>query len=255
MQSSASHRWVLQKWLQSMGVGTRRAVQAHIRAGRVTVDGEVQTRFAFELPPGARVCVDGVPLHAAAASTTVLMHKPKRHLTQLDDEGDRPGLRAYLPDDLPPLFNVGRLDWNSEGALLWTNDGILARRVLHPDVALSKVYHVKVRGHLKRSDPSFDRLRSGMTWRGVTYRAAQVSWLDARTRATWIEFVLFEGKNREIRNLCDACGWQVVKLRRVAIGPIHLLGLRPRCSRVLTQHEVARLQRAVQPSLACPSRQ
>ncbi len=239
-------RRALQKWLQDRGVGTRRGVQALIAAGEVTVGGEVVTRFAEPVPWGAEVRVGGAPVGDVAPPLVLVMYKPRAHVTKLEDESaELPGLRRYLPAEVPFVFPVGRLDVNSEGALLFTNDGELAHRVLHPRWELTKWYAVKLRGHVAEDDPALERMRAGMRVDADTFLPAEVEVGEARSRATWVHMVLREGKHREVRRMCAAGGFQVVKLRRLAVGPVELGPLTPRCVRPLEQGERDALYRAV----------
>lgn len=227
----------LQKWLQAAGVGAKHAVRQLIAEGQVRVDGVVVTRFAEPVTGRERIEVAGDVVADRALPCVLLMHKPKKHITGLVDPEGRPTLGGYLPADAPRVFAVGRLDFNTEGALLWTNDGALARRVLDPAVGLPKVYRVKVRGHLEPDDPGLDRIRSGLTWRNVTYRPAAACIDIYRSRATWVEIILTEGQFHEVRRMCHANGWQIVKLRREKIGPIELGDLNARVVRALTPAE------------------
>lgn len=239
----------LQKWLMRARVGSKNQVRAWISDGRVTVNDTPTRRFAEPVPHNARVALDGVTLQANPDQRIVLlMHKPKKHLTALDDRGDQPGLRRYLPPDHPHLFPVGRLDFNTTGALLWTNDGHLARRVLHPSGAFPKLYHVKIRGHLSPDDPRFDRIRAGLSVGKATYRPIDVALGPQRTRATWVYLTLYEGQFRQIRKICAHLRFQIVKLHRAAIGPITLGDLNPRCVRPLSSDEVHTLDLALDAS-------
>jgi len=239
----------LQKWLQARGVASKREVRRLIRDGAVTLNGVVESRYAEPVGADDVVTIDGQLVELEAPRTLLLMNKPPKHLTVIDDQPDGPGLGRYLPEGIPRVFPVGRLDFNTEGALLWTNDGLLGRRVLHPDYALPKRYGVKIRGHLDAGDPGFERIRSGMRIGGVTYRPAGVRLGEYRTRATWVHLTLTEGKHREIRRMCRACGYQIVKLRREAIGPLELGDLNKRCVRALSDDEIAALDAAVLKSL------
>lgn len=225
------------------GLGSRRTVRTWIASGRVAVQGRTVTRFAHPVGFGDQVWLDGEPVTSKAPRTVLLMNKPRRHLTAIEDGPDLPGLGRYLPEDVPPVFPVGRLDVNTEGALLWTNDGPLARRILHPDHEVPKRYGIKIRGHLDAIDDGLERMRGGMTVGRESYRPAQVSIVAYRSRATWVEVVIREGKHRQLRRMCRACGYQIVKLRRLAIGPVELGDLNPRCVRPLTPKEVAALER------------
>lgn len=235
----------LQKWLQWMEVGSKREVRALITEGRVTVDGEVVTRFAEPIGGEQEIAVDGQPVEGRGARTVLLMNKPIKHLTAIEDEGETWGLGRYLPEGVPRVFPVGRLDYNTQGALLWTNDGGLARRILHPDWSLPKRYGIKLRGFIEADDPGLARMRAGMTVGSVTYQPALVEMGPRRTRATWIFVTISEGKNRQLRRMCAECGYQIVKLRREAVGPVELGELNPRCVRALTDEELLALDRAV----------
>lgn len=236
----------LQKLLIRARCGSKNQVRIKISEGQVDVNGETVTRFAHPVRPGDQVRFCGQVVEVPPERLVWLMNKPKKHLTQIDDRQQRPGLGRYLPDGLPRLFPVGRLDYNSEGALLWTDDGILARRILHPSWHLPKVYQVKIRGHLDADDPRLEQMRVGIDiGEGVVTQPAEVSLGELRTRATWVRIVLREGKNRQIRRMCAAMRYQIVKLRRVAIGPVSLGTLNPRCARALTGAELQALRLAV----------
>lgn len=245
LDAVSSDAIALQRWLQWAGVGSRNAVRDVIAAGRVSIDEGITTRFAAPVYAASRVRLDGAELSGGAEPITLLLYKPVKHLTQLNDTDSLPGLARYLPVGIPRVFAVGRLDVNTEGALLFTNDGALARRVLDPEVGLEKTYRVKIRDHLREDDPGFERIRRGMKLGHEQFRPAKATLLEYRTRATWIELVLTEGRFREIRRMCAANNWQIVKLRRVLIGPIGLGELTPRCCRELAASEVQQLRAAV----------
>lgn len=229
----------LQKWLMRAGCGAKEAVRTLILQGRVAIDGQAITRFAEPVPHGATVTIDGVAVSPPPAERLVwMMNKPRKHLSQAEDRGARLGLGRYLPPGGSRLFPVGRLDYSSEGLLLWTDDGALARRILHPDSHLPKTYQVKIRGHLEPDDPRLGVMRAGMDIGDPTpTRPAQITVGERRARATWVEIVLTEGRNRQIRRMCERLGYQIVKLRRVAIGPLALGNLNPRVARPLSPAE------------------
>jgi 23S rRNA pseudouridine2605 synthase len=235
----------LQKWLQWQGAGSRNDVRHAIAEGRVLCNGSRVTRFAHPVGPTDHVTLDGRAIVEQPERVVLLLHKPRRHLTALHTDDGTPHLGSYVPADAPRVFCVGRLDFNTEGALLLTNDGGLARRVLDPSHALPKVYRVKVRGHLAANDPGLQRIRDGLVHDGTAFRPAPCAIECYRTRATWVRLILTEGRFREIRRMCATNGWQIVKLQRIAIGPIELGALRPRCTRVVTPCELEALERTL----------
>jgi len=229
----------LQKGLQGAGLSKREA-RAAIREGRVAMDGVVETRFAALVPDGAAVTLDGSPVHAAAP-VWYLLHKPRKHLSTLEP-GREDGLARYLPADAPRLFLVGRLDYGSEGAILLTNDGVLARRVLDPRFAVPRTYRVKVRDRLPPEHPAIASMARPIRIGGRVVQASEVAFEAHRTRATWIRVVLVEGAHHEVRALCRRARLQIVKLRREAVGPIRLGDLNPRCVRPLGAAELEALR-------------
>lgn len=232
----------LQKLLQARRAASRDTVRSWIQDGRVRVNGNCVTRFAEPVPADAVLQLDDATLPNPPA-IVLLMHKPKRHLTALVSGDDRPTLAAYVPHWAPEVFAVGRLDFNSEGALLLTNDGALAHRLLHPAFAIEKRYGLKIRDRIEPDDPRLAVFTRGIVQGGVTYRAVRVAFRELRARATWIDVWLNEGKNREIRRLAQEAGFQIVKLRRESIGSVELGSLNPRCVRALTPAELQDLYR------------
>ena len=179
-----------------------------------------------------------------------VLNKPRGCISARTDFEGRPTVYDHVPPNYPRLPHVGRLDFNTEGLLLFTDDGRLGQALTNPgysglaqDVApVEKVYVVKVRDVLAPDDRRIARLAEPLRFNsGPVTRPARVRMLEHRSRATWIEVVLTEGRNRQIRRLCDRSDLQVVKLRRVAIGPLVLGDLRPRWCRPLTEEEVLAL--------------
>lgn len=233
--------------LARAGLLSRQRNKALVRSGAVRVDGAVVVEPFAEVDPEAqRVEVDGVGrVELPSGFTYVLMCKPRGHVCAFVDPEGRPTLAPYFPPEMPVVHPVGRLDYNTEGALLLTDDGELARRVLHPDWHLPKRYRVKLRGHLRPDEPAFDEIRAGVELDGVRTLPVEVRWEALRTRATWLELTLREGRHRQIRRTCARFGWQVVKLHRISIGPLELGALTPRTWRLLGPEEVEALAGAV----------
>lgn len=180
-----------------------------------------------------------------------VLNKPDGCITTMHDPRGRPTVYAHVPSRYPVLPHVGRLDYNTEGLLLFSDDGRLAQALLNPEFAMpgpdgavrpriEKVYHVKVQGRLDPDDPRIAELSAPLDHPdGVMTRPARARFLELRSSATWIEVVLTDGRTRQVRLLCARSGLRVVKLRRVAIGPLRLGDLKLRWCRPLTRDEVA----------------
>ena len=179
-----------------------------------------------------------------------MLNKPPGCITARRDRQGRSTVYDHVPPHFPALPHVGRLDYNTEGLLLFTDDGRLAQAMLNPGVfretgeerpLVEKVYHVKVRGRLDPGDPGLARLEQPLRHPedGVLTRPARVRFLELRASATWIEVVLVEGRTNQVRLLCARSGYQVVKLRRVRFGPLELGELKLRWGRPLRQDEAA----------------
>lgn len=184
-----------------------------------------------------------------------MLNKPAGCISARRDFAGRPTIYDHVPTHFPELPHVGRLDYATEGLMLFTDDGQLTQALLNPDVGetVAKVYRVKVRDRLQPGDDRIERLERPLAFRsGPVTRPARARWLDVRKRATWIEVVLTDGRNRQIRRLCERSGLQVLKLRRVAIGPLELGELGLRWCRPLTEDEVSDLYTAALPSRVPP---
>ncbi len=222
----------LNKFLASTGLGSRRAVEELIRAGRVTVNGEV-AELSARVDDGDEVRVDG-ELVAAEATVCVLLHKPAGVVTTAADTHGRRTVLDLVGSPLR-LFPVGRLDIQTTGALLLTNDGALAHRLMHPRHGVDKTYLAQVRGH--PDDAVLERLRRGVELDdGVTAPA-----VVALAAEDTIELTIHEGRNRQVRRMCEAVGHPVVALHRSRYAGIGVDGLAPGEFRELTPDEVAAL--------------
>jgi 23S rRNA pseudouridine2605 synthase len=211
----------LQKILARAGIASRRQCEALIEAGRVQVNGEVVRILGTRVRPGRdRVQVDGEAVRAEAA-VTILLHKPAGYITSRSDPQGRPVVTSLVVQaSLPRLFPVGRLDWDTEGLLLLTNDGTLANALTHPRYAVRKVYHAKLKGHL--TPEALTLLTRGVVCEGEPLRALGVEVLHPTRQNTWIAITLEQGRYRQVRRMCEAIGHPVLKLIRVALGPLRL---------------------------------
>jgi 23S rRNA pseudouridine2605 synthase len=213
------------KVMARAGVSSRRDAERMIAEGRVTVNGKVIDSPALDVTPRDRITVDGHPLDKPEPPRVWLYHKPEGLVTSARDEQGRATVFDHLPEDLPRVMTIGRLDLNSEGLLLLTNDGELKRRLELPSTGWLRKYRVRVNG--RPEDSAFDPLRKGIVAGGETFQPMVVS-LDRQQGANaWLTVGIREGKNREIRRAMEAVGLTVNRLIRVSYGPFQLGELKP----------------------------
>lgn len=213
------------KVIARAGRASRREAEALIAAGRVAVNGKVIDRAALNVTPGDRITVDGQDLAPPEPPRLWLYHKPTGLVTTTRDEQGRRTIFDALPEDMPRVISIGRLDLNSEGLLLLTNDGALKRRLELPSTGWVRKYRVRVNG--RPSDETFAPLRQGLTLDGTSFQPMSVT-LDRQKGANaWITVAIREGKNREIRRAMEAVGLVVNRLIRVSYGPFQLGQLAP----------------------------
>ena len=231
----------LQKVLARAGLGSRRACESLIAAGRVTVDGEVATLGRRVDVATAAVEVDGVPVPVAPELVAYLLNKPAGVVTTLSDPQGRRTVATLVPAR-PRVFPVGRLDYDSEGLLVLTNDGRLAQLLTHPSHGVPKAYLVEVEG--VPSAGALRRLREGVELDDGPTAPARIAVTDRRGDSAAIEIVLHEGRNRQVRRMCEAIGHPVTRLVRTRIGPLHDARLAPGKWRVLEPAEIRALYAA-----------
>lgn len=208
------------KVLARAGICSRRDAERWIAEGRVRVNGAVLDSPARNITPDDKVLVDGKPLPQAEATRLFLFHKPEGTLTTARDERGRPTIYDILPDNLPRLVSIGRLDMNTEGLLLLTNDGALARHLELPSTGWIRRYRVRAYGAW--DNQMIARLKKGMEIEGVKYGPIEATLDKLQGSNVWLTLSLKEGKNREIRNVMDALGLQVNRLIRLSYGPFQL---------------------------------
>jgi pseudouridine synthase len=216
----------LQKFLAHGGVASRRHCEELIAAGRVAVNGQVIRTPGLRVRPGVdRVQVDGVGVRAES-TLTIMLHKPAGYITAVSDPEGRPVVLSLLPSaGLPRLFPVGRLDWDTEGLLLLTNDGELANLLTHPRHGIAKIYHAKLKG--RPTPETLRRLLQGVVSEGERLSATAAQVLRSTRANTWVVIGVHQGRYRQVRRMCEAIGHPVQKLVRVAVGPL-ALGSLPR---------------------------
>jgi 23S rRNA pseudouridine2605 synthase len=232
----------LQKVLAAAGLGSRRHCEELILAGRVEVDGKVVTELGTRVRPGRQqIRVDGVRLRRPRRVYYAL-NKPAGVVCTNRDPSGRPRAIDLIPAQRERIFTVGRLDLHSEGLILLTNDGELANQLTHPRYRIPKTYRVLVAGHPEREVVA--KLRRGIHLADGLARVAGVRISKRHKQSTLLEIVLTEGRNREIRRVLARVGHKVLRLTRIAIGPLRLGGLAPGEYRRLGSREVGALRRA-----------
>lgn len=208
------------KVLSRRGVASRRVAETMIAEGRIAVNGKVITSPALNVTDKDRIAVDGKPLAEAAPSRLWLYHKPLGLVTTEKDEKGRPTVFGALPSELGRVMSIGRLDLNSEGLLLLTNDGEIKRRLELPSTGWLRKYRVRVNG--VPGDVTLAPLRDGLTIDGEHFQPMEIT-VDRQTGANaWLTIGIREGKNREIRRAMDAVGLTVNRLIRISYGPFRL---------------------------------
>ena len=234
----------LQKVLAQAGLGSRRKCEQLILEGKVRVNGKTVTEL------GTRVNVQEdevscrgkkLPSPAKVPRVYILLYKPRGFITSMHDEQGRPTVMKLLPRMAWRVFPVGRLDYNTEGLLLLTNDGELAYALTHPKHEIPKGYLVKVRGAL--GEEVVTRLKKGIYHGQDRITADSVSLVKTTPKNSWLSVVIHEGKNREIRRMFETLGHPVVKLKRTRFAFLSLKGLQPGETRFLTLDEIERLQK------------
>jgi 23S rRNA pseudouridine2605 synthase len=211
------------KVIARAGLASRREAEEWIAAGRVAVNGTVVRSPALNVTARDRVNVDGEPLPARQRTRLFLYHKPRGLLTSRTDPQGRPTIFAHLPKELPRLISVGRLDFNTEGLILLTNDGALARVLELPATGWLRRYRVRAHGAVTQRQ--LDELRAGVTIDGIHYREIEAALDRVQGSNLWLTFAIREGKNREVRTVLGHLGLTVTRLIRISFGPFQLAEL------------------------------
>jgi 23S rRNA pseudouridine2605 synthase len=237
----------LQKILAGAGVASRRAAEKLMTDGRVSVNGSVVRELGTRADPDVdHIVVDGRPIHPVTRFRYLLLNKPRGYVTTRSDPQGRPTVLDLLEGVRDYVYPVGRLDYDSEGLLILTNDGDLAARLMHPRYQVEREYHARVRG--TPDVKTVSRIAQGVMIGGGRTAPADVRMIAAgrgqQEDQAVLAITVHEGRQRQVRNMCEAVGHPVVRLRRVRIGPISDSTLKTGTFRELTSAEVARLRRA-----------
>ena len=233
----------LQKILSARGVASRRRAEEMILAGRVACNGSVCALGDTADPDVDLITVDGQPLPGEAEHIYIMLHKPRGFVTTLGDEKGRKNAAQLVADCGARVYPVGRLDMDSEGLLLFTNDGAFANAMMHPRGEVDKTYRVTVNGY---TDEALEKLKQPIVLDGYRIRPPKIQFLSARDTSAQFLVTIHEGRNRQVRRMCAAAGMQVQRLVRISEGPL-VLGDLPRGKwRRLTAEECSLLKKHLQ---------
>lgn len=230
----------LQKILSARGVASRRTAEAWIQAGRVSVNG--RTAVIGDTADGDKddIQVDGKPLPRQEKLLYLMLHKPRGYVTTLHDEKGRPDAARLVADCGARVYPIGRLDMDSEGLLLFTNDGAFANLLMHPSHEVEKAYEVLVSGFSPEKLPLLER---PIVLDGYHIRPPKVRLLESTGQKARLEVVIHEGRNRQVRRMCQAAGMEVLRLKRTREGSLTLGDLPAGKWRSLTQAEIEKLKK------------
>ncbi|MBI3328865.1 MAG: rRNA pseudouridine synthase [Nitrospinae bacterium] len=232
----------LQKILAQAGLASRRKAEAWIRTGRISVNGEVVTTIGTQADPERdRIAVDGIPIHRPEPKVYYLLNKPSGYVSTCEDDLGRPTVLDLLQSVKFRIFPIGRLDWDTEGVLLLTNDGALAQRLLHPSSQVPRTYVAKVTGI--PTPEALRRLAKLGANPGTPAPLPHTRIVRTGPQHAWVEIRLREGRNRQVRRMCEAVGHPVKRLRRIQFAGLAAEGLPLGRYRPLTPSEILALQR------------
>lgn len=233
----------LQKIIAEMGLASRRKAEELILEGRVKVNGRVAELGMKADPERDHIKVDGKLLVRPEQKVYYVFNKPRGIVTTLSDPQGRPTIRDFLSKIRQRVFPVGRLDYDSEGMIILTNDGDFAYGILHPSKKISKTYLVKIKGILEEEEMA--RLRKGIMLDKKMTAPALVKRIRKSEQNSWIEMTIYEGRRRQIRRMLEALGHQVIRLMRIRVDGIEMGDVRPGAFRQMTQPELERLKKEV----------
>lgn len=226
----------INKYLASCNLGSRRKVEELVMQGKVKINGKVVKDLAFDVSNDDVVEFEDRVITPVSDYTYIMLHKPKGYVTTTNDDKGRKIVMDLLPQEYKNLKPIGRLDYDSEGLLLLTNDGDLSFALTHPSHEIGKVYVVKIEGEIQESQLAV--LRSGVVVEGVRLAKCKVKKLECKDRITKLEMTIYEGKNRQIRKMFEAVGFKVIFLKRTQIGELRLSGVNRGSYRLLKQAEI-----------------
>lgn len=230
----------LNKYIAQSGVASRRKADQLTLNGAVRINGKVMKEPGYDVQPEDTVEINGLVLRPATKKIYIVLNKPKGYITTVSDEQARPTVMDLVTDVTERIFPVGRLDYNTTGLLILTNDGELSQKLTHPQHQVTKTYHARVSGVL--SNERLNKLRSGVDIGGFVTSKARIEVLKQAEKSTIVEIEISEGKNRQVRKMFTAVGCKVQELERVSMGDIRLGRLLQGHYRKLTAQEVEYLK-------------
>jgi len=231
----------LQKFIADAGVASRRHAEEIIRQGRVKVDGRTVTEMGFKVTEASKVEIDGKLISIEKKKRYIMLNKPEGFITTANDQFGRPTVLDLVKGIKERVYPVGRLDYDTSGLLLLTNDGSFAYKLTHPRHEVKKVYIAEVIGI--PDEKSLKTFREGIYIDGYKTSPADIRVLEKKNNKSILEITIHEGKNRQVRKMCDAIGHPVVKLKRIAIGKLSLGNLEAGKWRELTKKEIEELNK------------
>jgi len=230
----------LQKIIAAAGIDSRRHAEVLITSGRVSVNGEIVTELGVKADPQKDVIrVDGNTISLETTRCYIALHKPAEYVTTMSDPQKRPTVADLVKDVPERVYPIGRLDYDSSGLLLFTNDGDFAQKIQHPRFQVPKTYHVKISGRLSKEE--LKQIINGVKLPDAVFKPENLNIEKINDKSTWLSLTLREGKNRIIRRGFEAAGRQVTRLVRESIGKITLTGLKEGQWRNLTGREISQL--------------
>ncbi|MEN6508669.1 MAG: pseudouridine synthase [Smithella sp.] len=230
----------LQKIIASAGIDSRRHAEVLITSGRVSVNGEIVTELGVKADPRKDVIrVDGNTISLETTRCYIALHKPAEYVTTMSDPQKRPTVADLVKDVPERVYPIGRLDYDSSGLLLLTNDGDFAQKIQHPRFQVPKTYRVKISGRLSKEE--LKQIINGVKLPDTVFKPENLNIEKINDKSTWLSLTLREGKNRIIRRGFEAAGRQVTRLVRESIGKITLTGLKEGQWRNLTGREISQL--------------
>jgi len=226
----------INKFLASSGIGSRRKVEEYVLEGLVSINGKVVKELGYDVQENDKVCFNGKPVAVEEKKTYIMLNKPKCYITSLSDEKDRRIVTDLLKGIQERVFPIGRLDYNTEGLLLLTNDGDMANNIIHPSSQIGKTYEVKLKHN--PTNKQLNEIRRGIVIDGRRTLPAKVEVVSFEDPYYILHITIFEGRNREIRKMFEYLKLTIYNLKRISIGGLKLGNLEMGKYKILSKSEI-----------------